>query len=219
MWRLLAVAILTLSIAGCATAPPSPLGADQIKSLRLTEISVVTAPDAKIIWGNAEQEFVTQHRTVKPSAATRTVAETGSLPDAAVADTAEYNEIVKSPEAQAYVRHRAEARVRESLEVSLKPALQTGARPVRLEVSISEMFVPSAALRVVVGGVPTIMATAVLKDAATGETLATNTNQLAAATAGNGVIGVLVDQGFSDLDARVANSYAEAYRRWLLHDA
>jgi hypothetical protein len=50
---LLAVAFL---VAGCAAEIPSPLGADAIKSMRLTDVAVTVAPDAVISWGNAEHE-------------------------------------------------------------------------------------------------------------------------------------------------------------------
>ena len=39
------------------------------------------------------------------------------------------------------------------------------------------------------------------------------------AMSGNGWAGVLVDQALSDLDVRLAESYAEQYRKWLLHEA
>lgn len=218
MRGLLALLCLTASMAGCALAPPSPLGSDQIKTLRLTDISVSTAPDAEIVWGNAEHEFVTAHKAENPKPATAAPIETASLTNGAPTETSEYNAIANSPEGRAHIRSKAESRVKDALETNLKPALQSGTRPVRLEVSIRTFFVPSPVQRVVVGGVPGMTATAVLKDAETGQTLAQIKDQFTVAPAGNGILGVLVDQAFSDLDVRVANSYADAYRRWLLQE-
>ena len=53
----------------------------------------------------------------------------------------------------------------------------------------------------------------------TGEVFATRPNAIAMAMAGNGWAGVLVDQALSDLDVRLTESYAEQYRKWLLHEA
>lgn len=212
-----ALVVLACSMAGCAMAPPSPLSADQIKSMRLTEIAVETAPGAEIVWGNAEHEFVTAHNAANPKRLTSAPIETASINHNAPTDTSEYNAIVASPEGQAFIRNKAANRVKEALETNLKPALQSGTRPVRLEIAIQTLFVPSAVQRVVVGGVPGMSAIAVLKDAKTGEKLVQK--ELATfAPAGNGLLGVLVDQAFSDLDVRVANSYADTYRNWLLNE-
>ena len=89
----------------------------------------------------------------------------------------------------------------------------------KLEVTVHAFSVPSAIQRVLVGGQPVLNASAVLKDATTGEVLVSRPNTMAMAMSGNGWAGVLVDQALSDLDVRLAESYAEQYRKWLLHEA
>ncbi len=216
MIALLGVAFL---VAGCASEIPSPLGADAIKSMRLTDVAVTVAPDAIISWGNAEHEYVTAHNASSPKPSKQPVVETGSIHDPVGADTAESNALAATPEGKAFVRAKAASRVKEALDTGLKPALQSGTRPVKLEVTVHAFTVPSAIQRVLVGGQPVLNASAVLKDATTGEVLVSRPNTMAMAMSGNGWAGVLVDQALSDLDVRLAESYAEQYRKWLLHEA
>jgi len=53
-----------------------------------------------------------------------------------------------------------------------------------------------------------------LKDAKTGAVLASS-NQKSAAPSGNGELGVLVDQGFSDLEDSLMSAYLDNVNRWL----
>ncbi len=214
------IALLPLFLfGGCASEIPSPLGADAIKSMRLTDVAVTVAPDAEISWGNAEHEYVTAHKASNPKPSKQPVVETGSIHDPVGADTSEANAIAATPEGKAFVRAKAASRVKDALDTGLKPALQSGTRPVKLEITVHAFSVPSAVQRVLVGGHPLLKASAVLKDATTGEVLVSRPNSVAVAMSGNGWAGVLVDQALSDLDVRLAESYAEQYRRWLLHEA
>jgi hypothetical protein len=215
------IALLPLAflVAGCASEIPSPLGADAIKTMRLTDVAVTVAPDAIIWWGNAEHEYVAAHNASAQKPSKQPVVETGSLHDPVGADTAESNALAATPEGKAFVRAKAASRVKDALDTGLKPALQSGTRPVKLEVTVHAFSVPSAIQRVLVGGQPVLNASAVLKDATTGEVLVSRPNTMAMAMSGNGWAGVLVDQALSDLDVRLAESYAEQYRKWLLHEA
>ena len=212
-------AIITL--AGCATAPPSPFTAESGRTLRLdtvtVTVTVAVAPDAQLMWGNAEQEFVNQKKAAGPLPKNKDI-ETGALglQDSHSVDTAANAELIKSPEGQAYLRERVTKRLAGALDNKVKAQMNSGTRAVVLDVTVHSFVIPSAIQRVLIGGAPTISASAVLKDAKTGEVLAQRPNMLAAAFAGNGWGGVLVDQVMDDLDVRVVDNYAEQYRQWLI---
>lgn len=209
--------VFALLAAACATIPPSPLTADAAKSLRLEAVNVTLAPDANVMWANAEQEYVAA-QDAKAAPAKKTVTETGAtgLTDPNAATSSHYNELVKSPEGKSYVKSRVATRLTTALEGQLKPRMQTGSKAVKLEVVVHEFSVPSAVQRVVIGGVPVIKASAVLRDAATGAVIAERKEMIAAAYAGNGWGGVLADQMMEDLDVRLVNSYAGQFGDWLL---
>jgi len=217
MRQVLTLLCVVLCVGGCASELPSPLNASAIKSLQLTDVVVTVPPDAEVSWGNAEHEYQVAYKSsgAKPI---KPVVETGTLNDPASSDAAEASALAASPEGKAFVRDKVASRVKTSLETKVKPALQSGAKPVRLEVTVHSFIIPSALQRVTLGGVPILSASAVLKDAATREVIASQPGKLSAAMAGNGWAGVLVDQAFSDLDVRVADSYAEQYRAWLLNE-
>lgn len=209
--------ILALIAGACATIPPSPLSADAAKSLRLEGVNVSLAPDATVMWANAEQEYVAAH-DAKATPAKKAVTETGAigLTDPNAATSSHYNELVKSPEGQSYVKSRVTTRLSTALEGQLKPRMQTGVKAVKLEVVVHQFSVPSAVQRVVIGGVPVIKASAVLRDAATGAVIAERKEMIAVSYAGNGWGGVLADQMMEDLDVRLVNSYASQFSDWLL---
>lgn len=208
---------LVLALAGCAAAPPSPLGRDQVARLRLDQVSVTMAPDAAVSWGAAEDEYVKSKAAELPAAKLKQpVQETASLASPASATDAQYAALVASPEAKAFVRDRAASRLKTAFEESVKPAVQAGTQPVRLEITVKSFQVPSALQRVIVGGQPTVLASIELKDAATGAVLASRPDFGTTAYAGNGWGGVLLDQAMDDLDVRLTKAAAETYRDWLV---
>lgn len=218
MRQALTLLFLTFCLAGCASEIPSPLNPNAIKSLRLNDVVVTVAPDADISWANAEHEYLVAHKASGAKPVKQAAAEPTSLTDATSADAAEAGALAASPEGKAYVRNKAASRLKEALDAKLKPALQAGARPVRLEITVHSFVIPSALQRMALGGLPAMNASAVLKDAATGEVIVAQQKRNAMAMAGNGWGGVLLDQAFSDLDVRLAEAYADEYRRWLLHE-
>lgn len=211
----LMVAALAAGICGCATIPPSPLGQDAMARLRLDSVNVKLAPDANVVWANAEDEYVKSRPPADLGQSKVKATPAGLSPDG---EGSEYAVIAASPEAQAFVRTKAAASLKAALEKSLKPELQRGMQPVRLEVTIHLFDVPSAARRVVVGGAPLIIASAELIDAGTGAVLASRPRFVAMAYAGNGWLGVAIDQAFDDLDVRLTDQYATTYRAWLLNE-
>ncbi len=208
-----------LALQGCATAPPSPLTADAARSLRLEGVKVTMAPNASVSWAHAEQEYVDAQAAKGPAAPSKKpVTETGAtgLAHPSAASSSQYQELVQSADGQSYIKSRVETRLSTALEGHLKPRMRIGSQPVRLDVVVHEFTVPSAIQRVVIGGVPMIKATAVLRDASTGAVLAERKEMIAAAYAGNGWGGVLADQMMEDLDVRLVNSFAAEYGDWLL---
>jgi hypothetical protein len=94
------------------------------------------------------------------------------------------------------------------------PKYSGGTRPVRLEIEIKLFRIPSPLQRIVLGGSPGFVAVTVLRDAATGKELARD-ERPAVSYAGNGIIGVAVDQAFDDLEDRVLDQYVANVRSWL----
>lgn len=209
--------LVAAGLAGCAEVPASPLAKDAIAGMRLAQVEVKVADDATVLWGNAEHDYVVAHRSA-PSARRAKPIETGALGDPAASDAAEATALANSPEGKAFVRAKVTDRLKGALGEAFKGRLETGARPVKLEVVVTGFVVPSAIQRVVLGGVPGLTARVVLRDAATGAELASRANFGANVIAGNGIGGVLVDQAFEDLDVRLARSFAVSYRNWLLNE-
>lgn len=221
MNRIIAGAVLITAaiLSACATIPPNPLSADAVRTLRLDSVKVSLAPNANVSWPNAEQEYASAQQAKAASGAIKKpVTETGSLGlvDPNAATSSHYNKLVASPDGRAYVQGRVASRLTTALEGQLKPRMQTGTKPVKLEVVVEEFSVPSAVQRVIIGGVPVIKASAVLRDAATGAVLAERKEMVAVGYAGSGWGGVLADQMMEDLDVRVVNSYAAQFGDWLL---
>ncbi len=214
---LLLLMMCTAMLFACATIPPSPLTADAARTLRLENINVTVAPEAVVSWANAENEYVNAHRTAGGQMPPKKITETASIPgNPNAADEAVHTQLVGSEDGKAYVRDKISERVRTAIDQQVKPRMLAGNRPVNLDVTVHSFTVPSAVQRAVIGGVPVMSATAVLRDASTGEVIAERKEQIAAAAAGNGWLGTLVDQFSTDLDVRLANSYAEQYGNWLM---
>jgi len=103
--------------------------------------------------------------------------------------------------------------VKERLQKEVLPDFK-GNRPVVLEVVVYGLHIPSAAQRVVLRGSPTFSALRTLKDAKTGAELA-KLDQNAAGFAGNGLLGVAIDQVFPDLEDRVIGAWIGQTKIWL----
>ncbi len=206
------------ALAGCASAPPSPLSLSETKSLRLDSVNVSVAPDAAVSWAGAEEDLYGQKQAAGLLQETKAI-ETGSVGlngDPNAIKNSAIAELAKSPEGKAYINERIADRLGTALEQTLKPSLQMGSRAVKLEVTVHQFSIPTAAQRVIIGGMPVIKASAVLKDAATGAMLAQRPEMISAAYAGNGWAGVLADQFGDDLDVRLVNSYSAQYKDWLV---
>ncbi len=210
MWRACVVSALCCLLAACASLPANTLAVNEINSYKLESVAVSVPPDAKVWWGNAEREFAEKHGE-KVLAELRTTKEGRDAIEASPKEA-----INNSPQCKQYLRDEASRRLQTALMGSVGPELR-GTLPVRLEVVIHELTIPSPVQRVVIGGVPGMSATATLVDAQTGKALLTYPKLLVFGAAGSGVAGVLFDQISSDdLYERVITNYAAQYRQWLL---
>ncbi len=211
--------ILMISLTACATSV-NLLTEEEVGSIRIARIDVAYAPNAAIWWGKAEREYAEKELAVVEAMGGKQrkrlkVAvsfEEGAPPEQ---DTdSRYLELVDSPAAKAYARAGLTKLIKDSLAKSVLPKFK-GQRAAVLEITVHNFFIPSAVQRVVLGGSPTLSALRVLKDAKSGKVLA-KLDQGAAAIAGQGVLGVALDQAFSDLENRVMAIFAEQTLAWLL---
>lgn len=123
---------------------------------------------------------------------------------------------VDEPAAQEKARKEATRRLQEHLVKYVGEKMQ-GSQPVRIEVVIHEVVIPSQTMRIVLGGMPTLEATVTLKNAATGAELAVLKKHKVVAAGTGGVASVLVDAMLSeDVYDRLIFSYGLDYRAWLL---
>ena len=122
--------------------------------------------------------------------------------------------MINTPEAKAFLRQKLTGMIRDRINREVVPQF-TGTRGARLEINVVSFFIPSPLQRVALGGSPTMAAARTLKDARTGAELA-KLDQMSAGMAGNGILGVAIDQGFSDLEDRVLDNFTAQTKKWLL---
>ncbi len=191
--RLFFSVLVGLSLAGCVTAS-NTLAPHQVADLRLQSVAVTFSPNARIWWGDGERAF----------------ASSKGLP------ALQAEEAARSAEGQAYLRHAIAAKLGPAFESQLRTAL-TGTRPVRVEITVKDLDIASAAQRILLGGHHRLTADVNLVDARSGAVVLAFSEQNAIAHAGQGIGGVLLDNAFlgEPID-RVVENYAAQYRNWLL---
>lgn len=210
----IAFAMAVMALTGCATESLL-LSSAELSGMRIEEVRISYSAKATVWWGKAEQDYVAEvnakaPKDSRPKASPVRFTDNGGI-DQSNAD--EYEKLIATPEAKAYLRTRLSALVSQQLNASVVPKF-SGNRAVHLEVEIHSFVIPSAIQRVTLGGSPMLLAVTTLKDARTGADLG-KLDRGAAATAGQGVLGVLVDQAFSDLEDRVVQSYVNNVLCWL----
>jgi hypothetical protein len=206
--RLLPVFAALLMLGGCATASLN-LSKAELDSIRIERIDVVYAENAHISWEKVETDYVEQVKATDPKAKPwkQVMAEDVEK------QKNRYQELVNSPEGRAHIRGRLTSEIQTRLGRTLNARFQ-GTRPVVVEVTVQGFVIPGPVQRVVLGGSPMIGAVTVLKDAKTGAVLA-KMDRAAAAYAGNGLTGVLIDQALPDLEERLFSSYQTQVLDWL----
>lgn len=212
--RSISVIISIISImllAGCATLQNS-LNQKEIANLRIDRVKVSFEPNAAVLWPKVEQAYVA---SLPPDKNARKFgpADLGVSGGGDEQDS-EYAAKAATPEAKAHLRERLVAMIKSRLQRDVLGAFQGGARAAELRVRVRSFAIPSPIQRVLVGGQPALVATTTLHDAKTGKKLALM-KATAAGYAGGGLIGVAVDQAFSDLDDRVMSRYVRDVHNWL----
>jgi hypothetical protein len=210
VWPLLLTAIVGLG--GCATAMMT-LSKDELRNIRVARVDVVYDKDSGIMWEKAEVEYIELARA-RATKGQKPKPWKQEMPEDIEAKKNEYQELVNSPEGKAHIQAKLSNEIRNRLTPALTQKFPGGTRPVVVEVTVKSFIIPSAAQRVVLGGSPMIGAVTVLKDAQTGAVLA-KMDRATAGAAGNGMLGVLVDQAFSDLEDRVLEAYNQQVVDWL----
>lgn len=210
-------AIAALCLTACATST-NLLNETEIAGLRIERVDVTFSPDAIIWWGKPEREFVEQElarRAAKQGALKKRAPSVTDASDTGQnAISAEYQQIADSPEAKAYIRDSLARLVKQRIDKEITPELK-GNRPVVLDITIHGFMIPSAAQRLTLGGNPTFAAVRVLKDAKTGAELG-KLDQMSAAAAGQGILGVAIEQALPELEDRLMAGFIKQTRSWLL---
>jgi hypothetical protein len=204
--RTLAGIALVAVSAGCATSMVS-LTKSEIATIHIESVEVRFVPDAYIWWGNAEREYAA--KAWVPSKNGK--AQSSDLPGERDGDA--YRELMNTPAAQAYARDKLTGMIKARLQKAVLPRFQ-GTRAVRLEIEVHSFYIPSPLQRIALGGAPTLGTITVIRDAKSGAELG-KFDRANAGAAGNGILGVAVDQAFSDLEDRVLDKYMENILAWL----
>lgn len=198
-------------IAGCAAElPKSTLSPMDAQQYRLAGVEVEIAPGARINWVESESEYATSKGLVDP----------GSGDNLSPSDSVRekkreaYLAALTAPEAKAHHQRRIAASMTKAFQAVLGPNLN-GAKPARIRVRVESLSIASAAQRVVLGGNHFAKADVILVDEK-GRELTSRSGISAMGLAGNGVVGVLVDQALDDPMDRVSQSLATEFTTWLL---
>ncbi len=203
-------------VAGACATIHNPLSQQDIAALRIVDVVITFKPDANVAWNAADQDFVAESNARNPKMRFKVKApdhaiETGGPDHEAI----ERHKLIASPEGREYVRKKTAGLIDKHLKRDIVPQLR-GSRDARIEVTVFAFVVPDAVQRATLGGTPMLLALTTLKDARTGEELA-KLDQAAAAYAGTGIVGALVDQAIAGpLEERVVDAYVTNVRRWLL---
>jgi hypothetical protein len=212
MARLVAI-LACLMLAACATSSLT-LSKSELAGIRIEEVRVAYKPDAAVLWPKVEQAYVERTQAAAPKGARSKVrpvgfSDTGTLEQG----SDDHARIMATPEAREHMRKALADLIKSRVASSISPRFG-GSRAVRLEIEVHAFVIPHAMQRVALGGTPLLLAITSLKDARTGAELG-KLDRGAAGMAGNGVLGVLVDQAFSDLEDRVLDAYISNVLAWL----
>jgi hypothetical protein len=198
-FALATVLALGAALSGCVSAPPHALTADVAASLRVVETQVAFAPDARILW--PDLEFETGAPAADPAASpeTRAVANVPAVQPGGTLRAVVAQRLVAAVQAEASSR-------------------SAGTRPVRVIVTVSNVNLPSAVQRAILGGTVSVTASARVVDIKTGGTLANYPSSQGISTAGQGLAGVIVARtlgGQTGLFDVVARSWTSGFAGWL----
>lgn len=189
-WLIAGIALL---LAGCATSTENTLSAQRRAALKIESVNVTVAPDAAIIWADAESEFDRS----KNAPATGAYLTPGP----------------SSGEKRTFVAQKAAARIKASFQNRVVGAFH-GTEPARVEVVVHHLHIPSHFARVLVGGDHVIKADITVVNAKTGATII-RAPDFSGQAQGGGTVSLIVDPFLPDAVDRLANTLANSFRNWL----
>jgi hypothetical protein len=198
-WARLAVLAGALALTGCVTTE-NTLSPDDVASMRLAGVTVGFAPDAFVQWEDCFRAYATAK----------------SIPDDQIAAA------TNTPECKEYVKNLLAPKLKAGIERALAGQLN-GSRPVRLEVTMRRLDMPSAVQRILIGGDRGMVGDARLVDARTGATIIATPGVSTIMHTGQGVAGTLIQAAFDANSERSAvdkvfDNFGQTYRDWLLRD-
>jgi hypothetical protein len=211
-WTLLGALLgaLCVALGGCATIH-NPLSEREVAALRIVAVTVTFKPNAQVSWVEAEQEFVERAKAqgARDPKARRKAPKHDGIGDPA---DDEHQRLITSPEGKAFLRNKVTSLITDRLKRDVVSKMN-GSREARLELEVYGFVVPHVVQRATIGGTPILLVVTTLKDARTGAELA-KLDQGTAAPSGQGLLGVIVDQG--SLEERLVDRYVSQVRSWLL---
>lgn len=215
-FRSVGVLLFALSLGACASAPENPLTAQQRASLGINEISVELAPDASIWWGEAERDFAASKGCHQSPNLNRKSSEVGEVNGIESENTdCDYDAIIASPEAKAYLEARAIDRLTRALEAIVEPAF-AGQNATKLSVKINWIHIVSGGQAMLLGGEHMLNANFEVSDLSSGKSLAQYENLQATAGYGlGGVVAIAFEAASDDPYDRLSVDYAEEVKDWL----
>lgn len=184
---------------GCVTVENKLTKAD-VAAFKLADIKVSVAPDAKITWYEPLQAYAAAKK----------------IPDE------QYAEAIKTEEAKAHLNGVLAGKVKDFMAKQMGGALN-GARPVRIEVVVTQFVAPTGAQRLLIGGAYAITADVSLVDAKTGAVIVAYPKLGHAIQAQGGIAGVvaqaIVDSAMQPVTDSLIEQHALIYRIWLVNGA
>jgi hypothetical protein len=157
-----------LALAGCVTTE-NTLSKDDVSKMRLAGVTVGFAADAFVEWEDGVRAY----------------AAAKSIPEDQIAAAS------RTPECKEYVRGLLAPKLKAGIERALAGELN-GSRPVRLEVTIQRLDMPSAVERILIGGDRGMVGAARLVDAQTGAAIIATPRVSTIMHTGQGVAGTLM---------------------------
>lgn len=190
--RTFAALVLGVALAGCTVGYGQRLDPSLVESFKLQQVDVVVPETATFYWGDGERAYA---RSInRPESESQTLGAT--------------------PGGHAFMQAEAAQRIKTAFDAELRGKF-TGTRPVRVQVTMQDVYVSSPLQNILIGGDYHMAAGVTLVDAKTGEVIAANSGLRTRAPTGNGLVGAAIDHAIGDPFDRLANQLAGSYRDWL----
>src|SRR5438105_3716915 len=167
-WARPAVLAGALALTACVTTE-NTLSQDDIANMRLAGVTVGFAPDAFVQWEDGFRAYATAK----------------SIPDDQIAAA------TNTPECKEYVKNLLAPKLKAGIERASAGELH-GSRPVRLDVTMRRLDMPSAVQRILIGGDRGMVGDAKLLDARAGAIIIATPGVYSIMHTGQGIAGTLI---------------------------